>query len=293
MSVNKEKNLKFPKISTYFHHPESPSSDDVLSSPTEHNLPSTSSATATNTTSAKVQCTDTKLTSSDDDGIDFNTNTAVPVPSTSTGITSNGLFRLAQSHADSDDDPSPENSPRAIPIPINGSHHSLSVNNYSSGIDDERPNRYNSSRRRKINISVNRNQNNYGHYSSHSNSRLSSSCSDDDDDASSNESSMLPFFDSKKRKLNENGNDGADIVVADENGLTEATTTTNQSSWLNFTPDSGVGCSSSTSTGRHDGNNNANGLRNNGDTSMKLFQQKVARVRRNYRNNFGDDSDSD
>ncbi|XP_037046872.1 DDB1- and CUL4-associated factor 5 [Bradysia coprophila] len=280
---------------------ESPcTSDDVPSSSTERlrNIPSTSHSVSTNfnnTSSANVQCTDTKLTSSDDDGIDFNiTNNAVPVPSTSTGITSNGhLFRLAQSHADSDDDPSPENSPRAIPVPINGSHHSLSVNNYSSGIDDERPNRYSSSRRRKTNISMNRNQNNFGHYSSHSNSRLSSSCSEDDD-ASSNDS-LLPFFDNKKRKMAQNGNAEVE-VVADEN---ELTTSTHQS-WLNFTPDSGIsvvgGSSTSSappSTSRHDGNNNANGLRNNGDSSMKLFQQKVARVRRNYRNNFGDDSDSD
>jgi len=236
---------------------------------------------------------DPKLTSSDDDGNDFtNANNAVPVPSASTGITSNGqLFRLAQSHADSDDDPSPENSPRAIPVPINGSHHSLSVNNYSSGIDDERPNRYNSARRRKTNISLNRNQNNFGHYSSHSNSRLSSSCSEDDD-ASSNDS-LLPFFDNKKRKLSQNGS--TEVVVVDN----EVATTTSQS-WMNFTPDSGIsvvgGSSTSSappSTSRHDGNNNASGLRNNGDSSMKLFQQKVARVRRNYRNNFGDDSDSD
>lgn len=280
---------------------ESPcSSDDVPSSSTEQ-FPSTSHSVTTNfNNSSYVQCTDNKLSSSDDDDIDFNTtNNAVPVPSTSTGITSNGhLFRLAQSHADSDDDPSPENSPRAIPVPINGSHHSL--NNYSSGIDDERPNRYHSSRRRKTNISLNRNQNNFGHYSSHSNSRLSSSCSEDDD-ASSNDS-LLPFFDNKKRKMSTNGNVEVD-VVADEN---ELSTTTNQS-WMNFTPDSGISvvggggssssrCTSSAppSTSRHDGNNNANGLRNNGgDSSMKLFQQKVARVRRNYRNNFGDDSDSD
>lgn len=54
--------------------------------------------------------------SSDDDGVtyDFNTNAAVPVPSTSTGITSNGQhFRVAQANVDSDDDASPENSPRA------------------------------------------------------------------------------------------------------------------------------------------------------------------------------------
>lgn len=283
----------------------------MLSSSTD--LPSTSNANANHSSATNVQCTDTKLTSSDDDAIgDFNANNAVPVPSTSTGITntSNGqLFRrLAhQSHVDSDDDPSPENSPRssAIPIPNNGSHHSLNVNNYSSGIDDERPNRYNNSRRRKTNISLNRQQlNNYGHYSSHSNSRLSSSCSDDDDDASSNDS-LLPFS-NKKTKLSENGNNNggnADAVIATENGkattaatsTTTGTTTTNRSSWL--TPDSGISSSavgsSSTSSGRHDGNNN--GFRTNGgdSSSMKLFQQKVARVRRNYRSNFGDDSDSD
>lgn len=283
----------------------------MLSSSTElfRNLPSTSNSNPskkTNSSTNLQKCTvapDTKLTnehnadnSSDDDDVpDFNTNT-VPVPSTSTGITSNGqLFRLTQSNVDSDDDPSPENSPRAIPVPLNGSHHSLNVNNYSSGIDDERPNRYNCPRRRKTNthISLNRNQNNYGHYSSHSNSRLSSSCSEDDD-ASSNDS-LLPFFDNKKRKMSENAN----AVVVDEN-VTTGTATANSQSWINFTPDSGISAvgSSSTSsappsTSRHDGNNNANGIRNNGDSSMKLFQQKMARVRRNYRNNFGDDSDSD
>lgn len=283
------------KSKNNFYLAESPcSSDDIPSSSTEqlrHPIPSTSSHSGStnfnNSSSANVQCTDTKLTSSDDDTIEFNnTSNAVPVPSTSTGITSNGqLFRLAQSHADSDDDPSPENSPRAIPVPINGSHHSL--NNYSSGIDDERPNR---SRRRKTNISLNRNQNNFGHYSSHSNSRLSSSCSEDDD-ASSNDS-LLPFFDNKKRKMGQNGNVEVTTVAAQNEN--ERTTTTNQS-WMNFTPDSGISVvgGSSTSTSRHDGNNNANSLRNNGDSSMKLFQQKVARVRRNYRNNFGDDSDSD
>lgn len=257
-----------------------------------------------------VHCTESQLAwedlcasnSSDDDELSANdcTNTAVPVPSTSTGITSNGhLFRVAQSNADSDDDPTPENSPRAIPIPMNGTHHSLNVNNYS-GIDDERPNnnRYNNLRRRKANISLNRNQNNYGHYSSHSNSRLSSSCSEDDD--ASSYDSLLPFFDNKKRKLSETGNVDDQRVVVDDNLSTKAATSSQ--SWINFTPDSGISAvgSSSTSssappsTSRHDGNNNANGIRNNGEnSSMKLFQQKVARVRRNYRNNFGDDSDSD
>lgn len=284
---------------------ESPcSSDDVLSSSTEHlrNLPSTSHSNPTytnNNSSANLQSTDTKFTtyadnSSDND--DLHTNT-VPVPSTSTGITSNGQLFRAQSTADSDDDPSPENSPRAISIPINGTHHSLNVNNYSSGIDDERPNHYNSSRRRKTNVLLNRNQNNYGHYSSHSNSRLSSSCSEDDD-ASSNDS-LLPFFDNKKRKLSGNGKDEEQCVVVDENVSTKATTPSQ--SWINFTPDSGISAVGSSSTSssatpsssRHDGNNNANGVRNNGDSSIKLFQQKVARVRRNYRNNFGHDSDSD
>lgn len=303
------------KLIIFVYLPESPctsSDDDVLSSSTElfRNLPSTSNSNPNNinNSSTNVQSIEKKATSnadnsSDDDGLntnDFNANTAVPVPSTSTGITSNGqLFRVAQSNADSDDDPSPENSPRAIPIPINGTHHSLNVNNYSSGIDDERPNnnRYNSLRRRKANISLNRNQNNFGHYSSHSNSRLSSSCSEDDD-ASSNDS-LLPFFDNKKRKLSENGNVDDPCVVVDEAVSTK--TTTPSQSWINFTPDSGISAvgSSSTSssappsTSRHDGNNNGNGIRNNGDSSMKLFQQKIARVRRNYRNNFGDDSDSD
>lgn len=292
---------------TNIHITESPcTSDDILSSSTDNlrNLPSTSSSHPVNinSSSATVQSRDTKFTSneryadnsSDDGGIDFNTNT-VPVPSTSTGITSNGqLFRLAQSNADSDDDPSPENSPRAIPVPINGSHHSFNANNYSSGIDDERPNRYNN--RRKTNISLNRIQNNYGHYSSHSNSRLSSSCSDDDD-ASSNDS-LLPFFDNKKRKLSENGN--ADVVVDEQHALATSSTTPHPS-WMNFTPDSGisaVGSSSASSsappsTSQHDGNNNGTGMRSNSDSSVKLFQQKIARVRRNYRNNFGDDSDSD
>lgn len=271
------------------------------------NLPSTSNSNPSNVNTNSAQCTDTKITSNDklcadnsSDNDDYKANTSgltsvVPVPSTSTGITSNGqLFRLAQSNVDSDDDPSPENSPRAIPVPINGTHHSANVNNYSSGIDDERPNSYNNLRRRKKHISLNRNENNYGNYSSHSNSRLSSSCSDD---ACSNDS-LVPFFDNKKRKISENA-DNTDIVV-DENVL--PTTATSNQSWINFTPDSGinsaVGSSSTSSsappsTSRHDGNNNANGNRNNGDSSMKLFQQKIARVRRNYRNNFGDYSDSD
>jgi DDB1- and CUL4-associated factor 5 len=90
---------------------------------------------------------------------------------------------------------------------------------------------------------------------------------------------------------------------------------------LNYTPDSGIltascssgsamaGGSSSSSykpinfntptpengncNGNAGGSNNSNNNNSHKSYTSKLFQQKIAKVRKNYRNHFGDDSDSD
>lgn len=236
------------------------------------------------------------------------------------------LFRIAPTAVDSEDDPTPPNSGtesepvalvRVIPMPINGTHN-FEATSYSSGIDDEHPNEdrnhhYHHQVRRKRNVSSMPAGTGYAHYSSHSNSRLSSSCSQDED--ASSQDSLTPFYQNNGKMRRSNERDDLDKTPAPHNTVADAKTPGTSASsahrqMLDFTPDSGIamsahGSSSSnglqhTSSGsgsnhhtsnnnnvNQDGNNNTNG------ESVKLFQQKVARIRRNYRYNFGDDSDSD
>lgn len=237
------------------------------------------------------------------------------------------LFRIAPTAVDSEDDPTPPNSGtesepvalvRVIPMPLNGTHN-FEAASYSSGIDDEHPNEdhhYHHQVRRKRNISsMPANGTGYAHYSSHSNSRLSSSCSQDED--ASSQDGLTPFYQNNGKMRRSNDRD-LDKTPAPRNNVADARTpgTSVSSSassvrqMLDFTPDSGIAMSAHGSTSSNglqhtssgsgsnhhtsnnnnvnqDGNNNTNG------ESVKLFQQKVARIRRNYRYNFGDDSDSD
>lgn len=199
-------------------------------------------------------------------------------------------------------------------------------NHVSSDVDEDRySNSPNVRRRHHTNTIAD-----YDVYSSHSNSRLSNSSCLDRDDSSTDESLNCYM---KKRKIvpnnnnnnSKNNNSGANGTRSQDNATTaaigldinEVKTPNNSSNCkitasFNYTPDSGIsnnaaGCSSSgsvasqttNSNNNHSSsninhNNNNNSLSTNNDKfSLKLFHQKVARVRRNYRNKFGDDSESD
>ncbi|XP_059622090.1 DDB1- and CUL4-associated factor 5 [Phlebotomus argentipes] len=113
-------------------------------------------------------------------------------------------------------------------------------------------------------------------YSSHSNSRLSnSSCHNET--STSNDSFLDHSASTGKEK---NGN-------ASQQTPKDVTST----------PDSGI--ASTVAGGSSAQTDNANTVNNNVETeegiavSYKIFQQKVARVRRNYRHHFGDESNSD
>lgn len=224
-------------------------------------------------------------------------------------------------------------------MPMNGSHNFNNAS-YSSGIDDEHPseerNHYHHQTRRKRHVSsMPVTSGGYGHYSSHSNSRLSSSSQDED--VSSNDS--LPAYyphsnGCKKMKISENrqsadmdNNQGetSELCSGPSNSNCRHILSTpgeekkmpstscelvSRRNDLDFTPDSGIAptvCGSSASSMQNQSGSSSNYLHNhqhhsyqqdgnnntNGETAAKLFQQKVARIRRNYRNNFGDDSDSD
>lgn len=190
--------------------------------------------------------------------------------------------------------------------------------------DDDAVSPYNDHHQvRRKNISYVYNSYGNGTYSSHSNSRLSSSS--DDDDLSSNDSCSLYY--KKIRKKIANGTEPTSTSTVNHNNTTPSRnecnstikcTRTNLISQIT-TPDSGIvttnaSCSSSAgsipsaSSTSINNNNGSGGSRNgNGITSVhhssikegsdsasiKLFKQRVAQVRRNYRNHFGDDSDSD
>lgn len=225
------------------------------------------------------------------------------MPSTSTGITSsnseNILFRIAQRQIDSDDDQSSHNSPPTLRInypanvvPVNGKR---KINgNQSSNEDDNRDEILN----KKIRIKRNRaSYNTNDIYSSHSNSRLSNSSYQED--GSSNDS-MNNYFNNKMSNgtttttitttttaTNGNGNDNEN----DESNIYK--TPNKNPEIISYTPDSGILTAPGSSTSTADNNNkNTSTVEKNG-TSVKLFKDGVTRVRRNYRNNFGDDSDSD
>lgn len=253
------------------------------------------------------------------------------------------LFRIAQT-PDSDDDPTPQNSPplsqstmrlnHPTPVKVNGIH---KFNNaYSSGVDDEQPNETRHSRRKRNHSLTNNYHYNNNNFSSHSSSRLSDSSSSDDDDASSNDSSM-PFFCnnlSKKQKFANGEQREQQQQQIEQNNQTASTLTrlertpiasrSRDTKGCEFTPDSGFVTTPGSSTSctlpakqHSDGNNNSNTNNNgnnsnrssgskangnhkiNGDdsiaTSMKLFQQNVSRIRRNFRNigeaSYSEDSD--
>lgn len=224
--------------------------------------------------------------------------TSFPIPSTSTGITSNGsLFRVAQM-PDSDDDPTPQNSPPSsirdtVPIKVNGSSHSFnSPTVYSSGVDDEQPNDTRHSRRVT--------SYHYSNLSSHSSSRLSNSSSDDDDGSS--DDSSKPFRGNQTQS-------SSNLFTRLE--LTPIASHSQDVKHCEYTPDSGISMAPSGSSSKPDGVSNS-GTRNYGgcssrmltnlksdtepiNNSMKLFQQSVTRIRRNFRNlgeaSFSEDSD--
>lgn len=165
----------------------------------------------------------------------------------------------------------------------------------------------------------------YDHtYSSRSNSRLSSSY---DYDCSSSNDSFMDYFINKKKLMAGSSNLNQDQPAASGSGSVRKFPDYNRE-LLNQTPDSGIAtgpCSSvstngglpsaakslpggtpggesgssngnylpgtsSTSGGSQAANNGNNGIT---DLGTKLFQQKVARVRKSYRKNFCDDSDSE
>lgn len=217
------------------------------------------------------------------------------MPSTSTGITSsnseNILFRIAQRQIDSDDDQSSHNSPTPT-LRINYQTNVAPVNgkrkiNQSSNEDDNRDEILN----KKIRIKRNRaSYNNNDIYSSHSNSRLSNSSYQED--GSSNDS-MNNYFNNKTKKTttttenttesttNVNGNDEINIYK----------TPNKNNEILSYTPDSGIVTAPGSSTSQVDIKNTSTQEKNG--NSVKLFKDGVTRVRRNYRNFGGDDSDSD
>lgn len=226
--------------------------------------------------------------------------TRFPIPSTSTGITSNGsLFRVAQM-PDSDDDPTPQNSPPSsirniVPIKMNGSSHSFnSPTVYSSGVDDEQPNDTRHTRRVT--------SYHYSNLSSHSSSRLSNSSSDDDDGSS--DDSSVPFRGNQTQS-------SSHLFTRIE--LTPIASNSRDLKHCEYTPDSGISMNPSGSSSKPmaDGmgssaNRNYGGcssrtlsnLKGDNDsmsTSMKMFQQSVTRIRRNFRNigeaSFSEDSD--
>lgn len=111
----------------------------------------------------------------------------------SSSPTSNSLFATCEGSLyrviqvpDSDDEPTPSNSPttqrpvdgNAEPPKLNGSNGSTI---YSSGVDDNQPNEVRHSRRKR-NHSLTKINYHYRNYSSHSSSRRSNSSSSDDKD---------------------------------------------------------------------------------------------------------------
>lgn len=207
---------------------------------------------------------------------------------------------------DSDDDPTPQNSPpsshrNSASIKLNGHNSTTTANVYSSGVDDEQPNESRHSRRLSAY--------HYGNFSSHSSSRLSNSSTSDDDDASSDDSAV-PFF----CKNNNQSQAHTSQTMASRLERTPIASRSRDIKECEYTPDSGIATTPGSSKHFSDGNNNANGNRsygsgsrtlsniknNHGDndtvtSSMKLFQQNVTRIRRNFRNigeaSYSEDSD--
>ncbi|GAB0092325.1 DDB1- and CUL4-associated factor 5 [Sergentomyia squamirostris] len=217
----------------------------------------------------------TTSTATNSNGMNSMCDNAADVPSTSTGITSNGkgfLFRLAQQPVDSDDDDDYDEDHPTVRMP-NGVSNGRCSGAAALIVERRRP------------VCPNTDI-----YSSHSNSRLSnSSCHNE---SSTSNDSFLDHSASAS-KIQKNGNDQTPKSLVDKE-------TTN-------TPDSGISSTiipsgsqvtshqvagSSTATNSNAINNNIPN-EGNDEASYKIFQQKMARVRRNYRYHFGDDSTSD
>lgn len=214
---------------------------------------------------------------------------------------------------------------------MNGSHNFKSVAAtettsvaYSSGVDDAQPSETRHSRRKR-NHSLTNTFHYTGNLSSHSSSRFSDSSSSDDDNVASNDDSSVPFFCNNLSKRQKSTFDDAH---AQQRSIERTPVASRSRDYKDceYTPDSGIavtpcpgssGISNTNNLNKHfsDGNNNSNrsGTGNggggsgskpnnhkiNGDesltTSMKLFQQSMARIRRNFRNigdaSFSEDSD--
>lgn len=255
------------------------------------------------------------------------------MPSTSTGITDNGKpspqisnliihhlneplsiagasYRAIQS-PDSDDDPTPRNSPpitqraQIRTIRLNGHSGPKANTTYSSGgVDDEPINdnrSYHRHTRRKRHNSVNTNfQLHCSHFSSHSSSRISNSSSSEDDAASTEGSA--PLFQTvipHRDHVNSNGN--GHIAARNTPFVGECTPIASRTRHhgVDITPDSGMSSmvdSAAGSTNRKNDNQHESSTKKGtagGSETTKLFMQKVARIRRNYRNIGGDVSYSE
>lgn len=209
-----------------------------------------------------------------------------------------------------------------MPMPINGSH--SFIENYSSGIDDEHPNENrhftHSQTRRKRNVitAATRSSSGVNYYTNRINSRYSSSSNEENEssnESSSNASLYMHKLHNKRPKLatgeeiHKNKNvltDARTQLVTPSHERNVELTPINEyhKNVLNFTPDSGITStmySGSSSNSTHTNESGSSSSRNNVHSSSsnnsmganKLFQQKIAKVCRNYSNNFGDDSDSD
>lgn len=230
-------------------------------------------------------------------------------------------FRAIQS-PDSDDDPTPRNSP---PITnrtyvrtarLNGNNpHKPNVTYSSGGVDDEsgHDNRYyNRNSRRRRNNSLNANfQFHHSNFSSHSSSRISSSGSSSEGDAASTEGStplFLTVIHNREVTSNDNNNGyehptpkyNRRTSITGNNGAVETTPIANRSRipTADYTPDSGMSSMADSATGsthrKNDYGNDSSMKKGGNDTeTTKLFIAKVNRIRRNYRNIGGNVSYSE
>jgi WD repeat-containing protein 22 len=211
-----------------------------------------------------------------------NTTSILDEPSTSTGITASSSRSIVLPHDDfdTDDEPistqrrSPENMARVIRSPL--------VEYF------ETPTTSHSVQKKNNNLDENESSSSYNqidhNYSSRPNSRLSSSYREDDDCTSSSDGCFPPHFFKptviSRSSATKNG-DNADAISRE----------------LNMTPDSGIVTNSSASNSTSSTSSVLNGTGDNGPgpstSSMSVFHQKLMRVRKNYRKNFCEDSDSE
>lgn len=261
--------------------PEHPTSPDnmlrVITSPINHfEIPSNSSSTAAVNAAGSS-------TSGQTQGVDHNGNNMLDRSNNNDSYVNHNAARLG-SRAEV-----PNGAQKRI-VNNNQHHHQADANNESSSS-------YNQV---------------YDHtYSSRSNSRLSSSY--DYDCSSSNDETFAEYFHNKKKLMacaatNGNNNNNREEDEDDDQVPSRRRPDYNRD-LLNHTPDSGIAtgpCSSVSTTGVPSsaksrvttpsaepmpGTSGTAELATT--TSSKLFQAKVARVRKNYRKHFCDDSDSE